>query len=323
LIATLRLIAIFVILVGVALIATNVQALHRVDKRLILAILAAQAPILLGQAFIALRLECAVGWSNTGFLRCFCASLFGQAVELVVPWRLSELAKVIYLRDKAEVPYAVALAAVVMERLADLIVVCALALSAASLVVIAPSVRSFALTSIVIVVAFLALPRAAPLISRLIDFIPIFAIRSAASNLLNEIVVRLKNRTLWLLLAPTAIAWTLTIIATWLFLTVVEVKAGCDLLPIGVGMLLTLVVATTIGGIVAVLPAGLGSYEAGVVLVLSMHGVSIEEAVPVGIALHLAHMLIGAIGGAAVGTFSPLRWREQIDRASGALAGPR
>jgi uncharacterized membrane protein YbhN (UPF0104 family) len=92
------------------------------------------------------------------------------------------------------------------------------------------------------------------------------------------------------------------------------VKVGAELLPIGLAVLLGIVVATTIGNVIAVLPAGLGTYEAGVVLILGAHGVSIEQAAPIGIALHLAHILIGAIGGAFVTALGPPRWREFFGR---------
>lgn len=310
-----RLTAAVLALLGLGFIFLNQDTVARFDTRLLAAVLAAQIFLALSQLFIAWRLKLAVHRPQISLGYCLSASLLGQASDLVLPWRLSEVIRVLYLRDRSNLPLAAGLAAIVVERAADLVVVAGLALIAASLIVVDAGIGAFVLVAACIVALLLVLPLAEPVILWCIKFLPSTLLRRIAHDLLTEVLSRLRDKTLWRVLGPSIPAWAAAIAGTYVFLMVAETQFGDMPLQTSLELVLTLFVVSTVGNVVAVLPAGIGTFEAGVILVLRAYGVDFEDALVLGIGLHLAQLLLGAVGGIAVAAFSPINFREFIKRA--------
>ena len=310
-----RLTAAALALFGLGFVFLNQDAVARFDIQLLVAVLAAQPFLALSQIFIAWRLKLAVHRPQISLGRCLSASLLGQASDLVLPWRLSEVVRVLYLRDRSHLPLTAGLAAIVVERAADLVVVAGLALIATSLIVVDAGIGAFVLVAAGIVALLLVLPLAEPAILWCIKFLPSTLLRRIARDLLTEVLSRLRDRTLWRVLGPSIPAWASAIGGTYAYFTVADSQLGAMPLQASLELVLTLFVVSTVGNVVAVLPAGIGTFEAGVILVLKAYGVDFEEALALGIGLHLAQLLLGAVGGITVAAFSPINFTEFVRRA--------
>ena len=313
-----RLIVIGLLLASIVVVFSRIEVAERLDRHLLFAILAAQLPLALSQLCLAQRFRMAIGLPAVSFKVCLWASLLGQAVDLIVPWRLSELVRVFYVREQAAVPFTSGFSAVLMERAADLVVLGTLALTAASFAIVETSVATFVVPAATIVGGLLILPAIAPWLERAIKYLPFGMVQELAQKLLGELLRRLRDRTLWRILAPTAATWSSAIAGTWTLLAVAQLRIDGQALPITAGLVLALFVATSIGSAVAVLPAGFGTYEAAVVIVLAAYRVTFDDALAIAIALHLGNMLLGALGGAAVAALARVVCRRGQAGAEGA-----
>lgn len=214
----------------------------------------------------------------------------------VTPGKLGEVVKAYYLAERARVPYAVSMAAVVAERTLDVVAV-ALLLGLALLTL--PSIGSalgLLLIPLVLVgLVVLRSPRTlavgtwtllrVPFLRRTLPHLEAFHVR--LRPLLGGAPL-LYGMTLGLA------AWALEPIAMWL-------------LARGLGIELSLAAcafvfaAASLGGVLTMIPGGLGATEGGMVVLLTFLGVPLAEAASLTLAIRLATLWFGVlVGGIAI-----------------------
>jgi hypothetical protein len=264
--------------------------------RMLAAILAAQPAMIGAQVLIGLRLSRAVGKRQLGVPRALRATLLGQLSDLFLPWRLSEFVRVAYLGERAAVPLSDAFAGVLFERVADLAVVAIVAVAFAGTALSASSWGAIALAALLLA-GMLALPRLDAPAAAILRLLPEGGPRSFLERLLGAVILRVRERVFLRVLLPSGGAWLLSIAAAWIYLHLAVAAVG------GASGMLTAVavvgifLATTLGIATAVLPAGLGTYEAAVVLVLSGYGFALEQSIVLAVGLHVSQVLIAVLGG--------------------------
>jgi uncharacterized membrane protein YbhN (UPF0104 family) len=213
------------------------------------------------------------------------ACLMGIAVNNVLPARLGEMAKALYLRREGGVSLGRALEAVFWERFFDLNALAALGVAAAALLG-----RGLVLYPLLAGVgsgwAFLLLlrvrPRAAHAVAR---WLPGERLRLFAAEMLGLLETNLRAGFLARLGLWTLAAWTgyAALYAVGLCL-----MAG---LPADPALVLTVFAVATLGFALPGVPGGMGVYEAAVVLALGFFGVDRERAFAVALAMHLLQYL--------------------------------
>lgn len=310
-----RLLVILLLVGGAIFLFIQTRAAERLDLRLVEAIIAAQPLVLLAHGSIARRFQLAVSRPEARFSICLAGSLLGQAADLVLPWRLSEFVRVIYLRDRIGVPVSSGIAAAVIERSIDLAIVALLILVTVSLALIDHTGWGFAAIAAAALVILLLLPFVAGPLKRGVERLPLGWLRRFAERLIVELAGRMRDRVFWRALIPSAFAWLCALLATWLLLAMVDLSAAGNPVPVTLGLVLAVFVSTVIGAAAAILPAGVGTYEAGAVVALKAYGVALDQAIAVAVALHISQVLAGAAGGAVVAAVSPLRFRDLLARA--------
>lgn len=213
------------------------------------------------------------------------AMVLAQGLNLIVPGRLSEVIKGTYIRDHAGVPLSVGMAAVVLERAIDMIILAGLGLMALLWVSSAVDYRAVAaflvLAGAVLAVAFFA--RA--LVLRMIRWLP----WPRLAGFFEKAYLHLHG-TVRTAAFPQAFGWGLagwsisyTGILLFLFLaTDFKLEFGGALL---------LFVFTTVGAAVPLMPGSLGLYEAAGVLALKTVGYEFGEALALVISLHAAQLV--------------------------------
>lgn len=263
------------------------------------AIAAAQPSLFIAQGLMALRFRTIVGPGVARLRECLQASLLVQVSDLALPAKASEVIRVTYLKQKTGLDLAKGVASVFVERISDLFVV-ALLIALGALVVAEANVLLFLLVALAVGAAFLLLPRMQPMLSALIGHLPFAGLRDFGQLLLHEIVLRRQDGRFIRVLAPTLAIWLLGLSATWAYLSVAGVLTDVRIAHAPLVVVMSVFVLTTIGNAVAVLPASIGTYEAGIVAALGYFGIPFDESLTLGIGLHLAHLLLGFVGGSAV-----------------------
>jgi len=219
------------------------------------------------------------------------ACLMSVALNNVLPARLGEMAKALYLRREAKVSLGRSLEAVFWERFFDLNAL--LVLGAAVAALLGQGVVLYPLLAIVGGGwGFLALlrlrPGAAHALTRLL---PGEGLRLFAAEILGFLSGNLRLG----FLARLAL-WTL---GTWVGYLIMYAVGLCLMagLPADPVLVLTVFAVATLGFAIPGAPGGMGVYEASVVLALGWFGVDRDRAFAVGLALHLLQYLPVTLAG--------------------------
>jgi len=232
----------------------------------------------------ALRLQYLLTQQTTVW-QAFNAELFGFGVNNLLPAKLGEIAKVVYLRYQGNISVSHGLSAAFWERFADLNVL--LILSA-----IVSAGHNLLLTFAPLAIAVIAMwgglffHRAFSRQSyKALRLIPMESLREILRETLDTLVTSLAFRNIFALLLYTCAAWVAYI---FFFYAVLVWAAGLDLTLLE---FMTVFALTTLSFALPTTPASVGLFEAAVVLALGFAGVDKNTALSAAILLHLAQFL--------------------------------
>ena len=245
-------------------------------------------------ALVALNLSILSGGA-VGYRHAFKAASLVMPLFLILPSRLSEFAKPVYLMSAAKLPLAKGLAVVAVERFLDIVCLGAMAVVAASLMVSgsAPALRlaatAFAATAAVGFCGIVVLLGMPGTINRILGWIPFEGLRRKVQALMVAARETVSPPRLAGALFVCALTWAGSYASFWTFLNV----AGQY--PLSWSAVLQVFVLSTIGLAVAVAPGGLGTFEAAIMIGLSAHGYELSEAAILAVAFRLANLAPSAV----------------------------
>ena len=239
------------------------------------------------------------------------ACLLGLAVNNVLPARLGEMAKAVYLRREASVSLGQALEMVFWERFFDLSALLCLGVAVAALLG-----QGLVLIPLLAIVgggwAFLVLLRLRPQAAHAcLKWLPGERLRLFAGEMLGLLQARLRADFLLGLAGLTALTWGGYALTYGLGLCLV---AG---FPVDATLVLTFFAVVTLGFALPAAPGGMGVFEASAVLALGWFGVDRERAFAVGLALHMLQYIpvtLAGLGVLAASGLSLTDLRRQADR---------
>lgn len=219
------------------------------------------------------------------------ACLLGLALNNVLPARLGEMAKALYLRREAGVSLSRALEAVFWERFFDLNALLVLGAAVAALLG-----QGVVLYPLLVVVggawgALLLIALRPDLARGLLRFVPGEGVRLFAGELLGLLEANLRGAFLGRLALWTVAAWVGYVV---LFVFGLCVMAGLRADPV---MVLTVFAVVTLGFSLPAAPGGMGVYEASAVLALGWFGVDKERAFAIGLTLHMLQYVPLTVSG--------------------------
>ncbi len=218
-------------------------------------------------------------------LTAYKAMVLAQGLNLIVPGRLSELIKGTYIRDHAGVPLSVGMAAVVLERTIDMMILAGLGALGLALFASAVDYRVVVvfgmIAAMVLGVAFFA--RA--LVLRVIRLLPWPLLVGFLEKSYSHLYTTVRTRAFPKSFAWGVTGWGICYCGILLFL---YLATGFKL---SYGGALLLFIFTTVGAAVPLIPGSLGVYEAGGVLALRTVGFEFGEALALVISLHAAQLI--------------------------------
>lgn len=205
----------------------------------------------------------------------------------VVPSRLSDLLKPLYLLEKSNLPLTTGVAIVAFERIIDIVVV-AIGVSILALILAGRGMGAalqvwLALASIAILGALCVLYRP-QYIAGLLQLLPAGRPRAVMLGLLQSVSSAVAPRDIPRATVFAVAAWVLS----WAVFHVFLMLVGNG--PIALDCSLAVFLAASIGLATAVAPGGLGTFEAAVVVALGWYGYPVAEALSFAIGLHIASL---------------------------------
>lgn len=232
----------------------------------------------------AARLQIIVG-EKVDFKDSYNSTLFGYGWNNLLPAKMGELAKILYLNNCTALTVSETTAAVFWERFCDLVAV--LLLAALAILFSDIQLAFLPLLCVVFSLVFvLFLNKARPaIINTLIEVVPIKGLQ----KFLVAIATDLRQERSWIYYAKlyffTGVGW-LSFSAFFYFGLVILV--GID---IPVSAIFTVLVVSSLGMAIPSTPGSIGVYEAAIVLALGWYDIPIEEAIVAAIFLHISQII--------------------------------
>lgn len=203
----------------------------------------------------------------------------------VLPTRASEVIKPLYIADHLQMPLSRALAIVFCERLSDLFIMAGAVLVAA-VCLVSGVVKLATLywigVTVAVIILCLGIVWQPGIFKKMIDLLPWQRFATLLNRLLSEARNVLDPRLIPRVLCLGAGAWLGSYVMTYLLLQ----HAGQHL--VGPEGTLLVFLAGTAGLIVAVAPAGLGTFEGAIVMALGVYGYTFSEGLALAVALRIA-----------------------------------
>lgn len=256
--------------------------------KMMIAVTVTFPPMIVSIVLIGVRLKLIVG-SDVKSSEGIAINALAQLVGLIIPSRLSELAKPIGLNLLCGTPPGRGLAALAIERLLDAFMLGAIAAVAAMAGPWRGSMLSSALMLVMVAsvaVGLLCLTFMYPnLLDACVNRLPSMWLREQARGAVEAIRVVRNRRFLALSGLLSTAAWLLA------YLVFVCFFIATGYFDIGLSGVLVVFVASTLGLIVAIAPGGLGTFEAAIVLSLAAYDIPPDEALTLAVLMRLCLVL--------------------------------
>ena len=284
-------IAVIAILMILLLWKINIVSLFKYfDLQMLFSILMVQPIVLVGISIIAIRFSTLVAKPKPRFTHTFEAIILSYGFNNFIPGRISELLKATYLKDRAGIPIRISLAAIFLERMMDIVILCTLGLTVIILSFLYANLFVLIVPLAVVLFILISLPRFEQFLVNLISHMPWRRLKVFLGDFISQSSSRLKEGDFFIAAIFGLAGWAVSLV-TVAFL--VNLAGNIPIGPIGV---LEVFVATTIGMAIPAIPGGFGTYEAGGVFVLTGFGYNLEEALAMAIALHFSQIIMSVVG---------------------------
>lgn len=262
--------------------------LQHLQRDLLVAIVAVQ-PFLLGAlSASAFRHSVLARTPKTPFVPAFKAIILFTGLNYLLPARLAEIVKATYLRNHLGVPLSNGVTAIIFGHLFDLIGVGFLAVSALPIVVGDLGQRGWMISSGLMIAAagiLFIFPRFDLHLRSMADRIPWMTARNFVLKSVVHAQSRYTKKTFRLCIASTIANVVLSV------LTVACVLYFAGNTPPTVKVILLFYLSSIVGGMIPIMPAGLGTVETAVTATLIALGYGFDEALALAIVFRLANVL--------------------------------
>ena len=257
-------------------------------------ILLVQPLVFLCLLMAAFRFRVLLGNPHPPFLSVFKAVLLTYGLNNLLPGRVGELLKVSYLKEHGRVPIPKGLAAVLMERVMDVLFLGSLTLIGIEIFWAGMTFQPWVALILVALGLLFLIPRWENLLARLLRRLPWGSFREGLEAWLQEVAKGIREHRFFKALPFGLAGWGFSFFLVALFLHFSGV------IPLGRWEALAVFIGSTVGLAIPALPGGMGTYEAGAVFVLRQLGFPWEKALSIAVTLHLSQILFSVAGAVFV-----------------------
>ncbi len=253
---------------------------------LLFAVVLAQLMIFFSFFPLAFRIKHFSGGQRIPTLTAFKAINLSIAMNIVLPGRLSELVKPVFLNKNAELPLSQGLIAVFLERMSDLIIISGISFATIGAIYQEYNWKIFFLMLVFPIIFFLIIVRYGAKIEQAIASVSPSRIGLLAIKLLDKMGISIRRKGFLKGFFWGGVAWLLSISSFWFFLECSTAE------PVDPLLVLELFIATTFAYALPALPGGFGTYEAAGIFVLTRNGFPHEQALLLTLSLHFCQLSV-------------------------------
>lgn len=259
---------------------------EQITPQLVYAILLIQPFLFAATLVSGIRCSFLVSTPPAPVINCTKSIILSAGLNLWLPGRLSELVKPAFLREHLGIPFGQGLAALILEKFFDALIVGALTLAGLIFLNSNSIHKPLIFFSFTLLTIFMIRPMAGVFFQFLEKYsTPIFRV---ATDSLRHIKFTLTRRLSIIALSLTLISWVLHGFAIWLFFLFLEGRS------LSIAESAAIMGAMIFAGAAPALPGGIGAIQAAVTVSLIAFGFSPSEAFVFSLGLHLAEVLIAA-----------------------------
>ena len=259
------------------------------NSQLLQSVLFIQPLVLMALFLAGIRFQFLLGKPAPNLHNAFKAVLLAYGLNCVIPGRISELAKVSYLRERAKVSLSVGVAAVFLERSMDIIFLGVLTFI--GIFFLFPGVsRTFLVVPALLMGFLFSLTCMESFWRWISELIPWRWLQNGVQDILQNSAARLRGQDFLVAVFLGIATWILS------FSTVVLFMYLNNSIPFNLLGSLAVFIAITLGVTVPALPGGFGMYEAAAVFALGRLGYSFENALAMAVSLHFGQVLASVVG---------------------------
>jgi len=251
------------------------------------AIAVMQVFLLIGTYLCSYRHAVLVRTPPAPVMSCWMGLMLSAGFNLAIPGRIAELIKATYLRNKHGIPLSSGTAAIVVERLYDVLIVASIGLVGAYGVdYLNPWLLVATLSFVCLIIVFLV-----PLGQLAIRFLDNRKFRLCMFIVANlrHMEATINPRVSLIVFGCSAFAWLLHYAGLWLFF---QALPGHGLTLWQVAIVFTAII---FAGAIPALPAGIGLVQAAVIATLMGFGKDFNEALSLSLLLFLSEIFLSAV----------------------------
>ncbi len=243
--------------------------------------------VIISDLILALRWR-SLSQNSCSLKASFESIVFSVLANTVLPAKLGEVAKVFYLQKLYKTKLSHGFSLMLTERFFDILILGILVVLSAQIYWHDSSIQLFGWIVIAFIIALFFLIKH-PLSRKLIHYFPTKFLRKWLIRLYHHFQIVLAKESVITLTFWSVLLWLSYIITTMMFF-----YAVMDL-PLSITQLFIATMVSFIAFSIPLLPAGSGTFQAGIIFILTQYGISKEEALIGSIVLQLIMVLPSTI----------------------------
>lgn len=221
---------------------------------------------------------------------CYEALVVAEFFNTILPARLGELAKVVYLKALYQFKINSSLAILIIERLFDALMLATLGVIAVNLYIANPGLNFLFYGLIVVIwMTFFLVKYKSHYIVSAIEWVPFRFIRVHGKKIIKNINKLISPKIFMVTLMVTLALWGFSLMGSAVFLRYI---VGFDL---QISEILTVFIVAAVGRSVPLAPAGAGTFHAAYIMALGWFGIPKEDALVASIVAHFSSIVIDII----------------------------
>lgn len=289
------------VILGVSSIDLNLIEQH-INLNILLAIIIVQPVVILSIMAAGKRLSIlsgTIGYTSVKFSTGFKATIISYGAGLLLPVRISEFLKPVYIRNQSKISLSAALTAIFLERVSDMAILGLFACYGAIYFLDIDLSKTLFLTGFLMASIYFSL-RAEQSLIHLAKLIPSLIWRNFVIKIIQICTEKLRQKSTYIAFLYGLVAWALSFINVIIFLKFLGIDS------IGMRGYIAIFLGSTIGGAVPALPGGFGTYEASVAYILKGYGFGLDESLVIALSLHISQLVFSVLGTLFLATFEKL-----------------
>lgn len=263
------------------------KTIYSIGNYSLIAVIFTMCSVVLSDLVLSLRWQ-KLGQNRFSLLESFEAIGISAFLNFILPAKLGELSKIIYLKKVYGFNANNTFSVLILERVFDVLFLGFFSMMTATIFLNNALILESSLVFIGLTALFFILVKSKKF-KKILKKITSKVVRANLLKIVSNLEKALNRRTFTTTLLLTLLVWVTYFLTVFIFL---KFATSFNLTFIEI---FTVFVISSIAMSIPLLPGGVGTYQAGIVFALGLYGVGKEEALMIGLVLHLMILIPSVI----------------------------